>query len=174
MTTSATVGPRQFAEPRDLAGLVHAHLDDPETGIGPRIAQRQRHAPEIVEARRAGIGAGIGGQKLLGAGLAGAAGEPDHRPFEACACGTRKTPETVDQRVLDDDLGNAGAGDLVRHDHRDRAGSFRLVRELPTITRAGEGRDEAATRRAAQRDEQAARFHQPAVLGDDIDRRVRE
>ncbi|MGY4430392.1 hypothetical protein ACVWWO_002869 [Bradyrhizobium sp. F1.13.1] len=26
--------PRQFAEPRDFAGLVHAHLDDPETGIG--------------------------------------------------------------------------------------------------------------------------------------------
>ena len=29
--------PRQFAEPRDLAGLVHAHLDDPEAGIGPAL-----------------------------------------------------------------------------------------------------------------------------------------
>lgn len=165
---------RQPAQPRDLAGLVHAHLDDPEARIRPRIAQRQGHTPEIVEARRARIGVRIGREIFLGAGLSGASREPDHRPLETGAGGAREAPEAVDQRVLDDKLGNADSRDLMRHDHRGRTRGFRLVRELPAVPRAGKGRDEAAARRAAQRDEQAARLHQAAVLSDEVDGRVGE
>ena len=70
--------------------------------------------------------------------------------------------------------GIAHACDPVRHDHRHRARSFGLVGEFPAVARAGKTRNEAAARRAAQRHEQASRFHQPAVLRDEIDRRVRE
>src|SRR4029078_4854557 len=89
-----------------------------------------------IEAARAGIGLWIGGEKFLGAGLAGAAGETDHRTVEAPPRRTRQRPQPLDQRVLDDQLRNADAFDLVRDDHRHRAGGLRLLRGVPTLSRA--------------------------------------
>ena len=86
----------------------------------------------------------------------------------------RQSPQAVDQRILDDELWNLHAIDPVRHDHRDRAGSLGLVGEFPAVAGTGKTRNEAAARRAAQRHEQASGFHQPAILRDEVDRRICE
>ena len=166
--------PREFRQARDFADLVHAHLDDPDAGCGIAIAQRQRHAPEIVEAGGAGERLGIGGDEFLCGRLAGAAGETDDGTAVARPRGAAERPKAVDQCVLDDELRNADAFNAVRHDHRDRAGGLRIGRELPAVALAGEARDKAAARRAGQCDEQAAGLHEPAVLRDEIDWRVGE
>ena len=168
-TTSATVGCvsslSRAISPVWFMPISTTHKRGSRAGI----AQRQRHAPEIIETARAGIGVRIGGEKFLGAGLAGAAGQPDHRTLEPRPRRARQSPETIDQRILDDQLGNADAFDLVRDDHRHRTGGFRLVGEFPAVARAGETGNEAAARRAAERHEQASGLYEAAVLRDEID-----
>ena len=79
---SATCGPGQPGERRDLAGMVHADLDHREIGVGGHPRQRQRHAPVVVVARLGGMDAALAGQHraqhLLGRGLADRAGDADH------------------------------------------------------------------------------------------------
>ena len=175
LTTSATVGLvsslSRAISPDWFMPISTTH----RLAAGTGIAQRQRHAPEIVEAARAGIGVRIGGEELLGAGLAGAAGQADHRAIEprtrARAPSFHKPSISVS---VDDELGHAHAIDAMRNDHRHRAGGLGLVGEFPAVARAGETGNEAAARRPAQRHEQASRLDQAAVLRDEVDRRIRK
>ena len=100
--------------------------------FGTGIAQCQRHAPEIVKTARAGIGGRICGKELLGAGLAGAAGQANHGTVEPRPRRARQRPQAIDQRVLDDQLRNADTIDPMRNDHRDRAGGFAPCRRIPS------------------------------------------
>ena len=88
--------------------------------------------------------------------------------------GAAERPEAVDQRVPDDELRHRDAVDPVRHDHRNRAGSLRVRGKLPAVARAGKTGNESAARRAGERNEETARFNEAAVLGDEIDGRVRK
>ena len=66
---------------RDLAGVVHADLEDAEFRAGRQARKRQRHAPVIVVGGRRGVRFAARAehrpQHLLGAGLADRAGDGD-------------------------------------------------------------------------------------------------
>ena len=66
---------------RDLAGVIHADLDHGKARCGRHARQRQRHTPVVVEGLLRRVhAAGLrqaGAQHLLGARLAGAAGDRD-------------------------------------------------------------------------------------------------
>src|SRR5580704_8355561 len=72
---------REPGEARDLAGMIHAELEDAVAGIRRQAGERQWRVPMIVKPACRGIGwAGAGerqAQRLLGPGLADAAGNGD-------------------------------------------------------------------------------------------------
>ena len=75
------VRPHQLDERRDLAGMVHADLEDAVARRRRHARQRQRHAPVVVERGRRIVDRALrrerARQHLLGAGLADAAGDGD-------------------------------------------------------------------------------------------------
>ena len=77
--------PCETGERRDLAGVVHAHLEHRIARMLRTARERQRHPPMIVVGRDRGMGLAVLGQRqpqrLLGSGLADRAGDAD----DACA-----------------------------------------------------------------------------------------
>ena len=75
------VGTRQPGQGLDLAGVVHAHLEDAEAAVLGHARQAEGQAPVVVEAALVGAGRSLFAegqlQGLLGTGLADAAGDPD-------------------------------------------------------------------------------------------------
>ena len=82
----------------DLAGVVHADLEDAEARAGRHAGERQRHTPVVVEGGGRGVRlAGIGHhqrQAFLGAGLAHRPGDGDDA---ALAAGARRHPEPLER-----------------------------------------------------------------------------
>ena len=96
--------PHQAGERRDLAGRVHAELVDAVGRVARLARERERHAPVVVVAGGAGVGRRLGGerqaQRLLGAGLADAAGDRgDAGP--GCARAPRGRARSAPHRVVD-------------------------------------------------------------------------
>ncbi len=147
----------QARQPVDLAGMVHAELEDAIVGVARHARERQRHAPVIVEAADGGGGLALrfegDAQRLLGAGLADAAGHAQDFCGRAVA---RRAAQGFERllRVGDEDQGGVG-GDAVGTAAGENAAGFFLQRRGDEIM-AVEGRTD-------ERDEKLARLHRAAV-----------
>ncbi len=75
------VGPHQPGERRDLAGVVHADLENAVAGLLGQARERERHAPVIVERGDRGMDLAVArereAERILGRGLADRAGDRD-------------------------------------------------------------------------------------------------
>ena len=107
VVTMAICGLTQARQRVDLARMVHADLEHAEADAFRHVGERQRHAPMIVERLGRGVHRAARRerklQRLLGAGLAGAAGDGnDHRVGGARA---RRAAEIVQrfERIADAD-----------------------------------------------------------------------
>ena len=108
------VGPGDVDEHADLAGVVHAELHHGDVGRRAQLHQRDRQAEVVVQVaavlHHPVAGAEHGGDRVLGGGLAGAAGDGDdarargaaHRPRQVlqarAAC--RRPRRPPDRRCL--------------------------------------------------------------------------
>ena len=149
----------------DIAGVVHADLDNGEIGGRGHARQGQRHAPMVVVAGFGGVDIALSGQgdpgHFLGRGLADRAGDGDDLALHAGAAGAAqrlKRGQNVrdDQqgRVIGDTLGNAA----------DQRGAGALFQRL--------GHEIMAVPRRLQRDEQIARLDGAGVDGNPPHRKV--
>ena len=90
----------------DLAGMVHAHLEHAALRVARHARQRQRHAPMVVEAAGRGDGAALALeralQRLLGSGLADAAGDADDLRRRCAARAARPSASSAVMRIADD------------------------------------------------------------------------
>ena len=139
---------------RDLACVVHAHLEDTETAARRHPGKAERDADVVVVAagrtmRGAAAGAfQTGEDRFLDAGLANRTGHPDDRGFDTAARSTRQRFESAGG-VVDQDMGPV----------------HRAIDDRPRRA-IGEGLVEktvAVHRFALERDEQVAIDHVAAV-----------
>ena len=121
------VGPRQPGQGLDLAGMVHAHLEDAEAGVFGHARQTEGQAPVVVETALAGAGRPLFAedqlQGLLGAGLADASGDPDDPRLGSetgvprqLAQGLQRIADHHQRRVRGDarrHVGDDGPGDIM-------------------------------------------------------------
>ena len=145
-------------ERRDLACVIHPHLEHAEARVGRHARQRQRHAPVIVVGSGRGVGFAAGrqhrAQHLLGGRLADRTGHGDDPRLRSRARGDAQ-PLHRAQGVLDREHWPV-AGELMRplarHDSRRRA-RFEGARDMVV----------AVMRVAPDGDEEVARLKRPAV-----------
>ena len=137
-------------EPRevgDLAGMVHAELEDAVAGVRRQAGERQRRAPMIVEPAGRGIGrAGAGerqAQRLLRPGLADAAG---YRDDPGCAA---VAPRRAERGETGQGIGDAEQR-RCRRKLRDFAGPP-LPRRHPAAARSRQNRGRRGWGRAERR-----------------------
>ncbi len=99
---------------RDLAGMVHPHLEDRRLMLRSQAKERERQPDLVVE-----VALGLEdraerrerrGQQLLGAGLADRAGDPDHRSRRECRPVAGRERSEGRERVADDQSGKIGDG----------------------------------------------------------------
>ena len=136
----------------DLAGMIHAQLDDGVAMLGAQAEQRQRQADVVVEiapcrqsavlARRRGQD---GGQHLGDGGLAVAAGDGDHRNVEASPpTGRRRTQRQAG--VGNQDLRHVEVQPTIHHQRHGPAGQG-LVGEVMGVEPLALQAEEQAERR---------------------------
>src|SRR6476659_285141 len=93
---------------RDLAGVVHADLEDPVDGPARHPGERQRYSPMVVVGGHRGMGGRAcrkgNAQRLLGGGLADAAGDRDDARARPRPRGTAEGGERG-KRVIDEKKG---------------------------------------------------------------------
>ena len=86
-----------------LAGMIHAELEDAQRDLARQAGEAQRHAPMVVEAAFIGIGLGLGGERqakrFLAAGLADAAGDT-HEARPAARPAGETQPGQPGERIL--------------------------------------------------------------------------
>ena len=117
--------------------MVHARLEHAEGDPPPHIGERQRHAPMIVVGLGGDMHRAGGGERklepLLGAGLAGAAGDRDHH--RALDAGPRRAAEIADAKAeIFESLERGGAAILNRDNpYYDRLRRHALEHEARVI-----------------------------------------
>jgi hypothetical protein len=157
------VGPREIGQVGDLAGVVHAHLDDRVDGVRRQARERERHAPLIVQIARARMRLGLRGQgrgqHFLGAGLADAAGDTHDLRAGARAGGARQRVEgAFDIRHENHGRIRGHTVGMPRDEGCDGAGRERLGDEVMTIeAHALDGDEEIARHERSTVDGHAAR-----------------
>ena len=87
--TSATVRPHHLHQRRDLAGMVHADLEDRKAHARRAARQRQRHAPVIVEGGRRGMGLALRARARGAAPPWSRSCRPSRSPRITCAAEAR-------------------------------------------------------------------------------------
>ena len=91
------IRPDQLGQGFQLAGVVHTGLEHAEIRVLPHVGERQRHAPMIVMGLERDMHEARGHQRnlqrLLGSGLADAAGHRDHHGV--LGAGARSSAEIV-------------------------------------------------------------------------------
>ena len=153
------VGSDQLGQRRQLAGMVHARLEDAEGGVRRQPGQAQRHADMVVQAARAGVGRAARSERemehFLAARLAHAAG---HRGNSGPAPVARLAAEGFESHVgVGDAQAGGGVGELFGPalDH-DRDGA--------SLTGTG-GKRVTVEFRSLERDEEVAGGQCAAVDG---------
>ena len=151
----------QPGQRRDLAGVVHAHLEHRIARARRAARQRQRHAPVVVVGGGRSMGLAVARQRelerLLGAGLADRAGDADEfggaaRPRRACQRDQPLQHVGHDQqrRVVRKHAA------LVRgHDSQPAAGFQRRLDEIMAVADVLEREERFARRDGAGVDRQA-------------------
>ncbi len=143
--------------------MVHAHLEHAISRVARHARQGQRHAPLVVEAARRGEARGLALegalQRLLGAGLADAAGDADDRGGAAPARGAAEILERGHR--VGDEQQRSVRGDARGHARDQRRCGAPLERGADVIMAiefgAGEGDEEVARCHRAAVDRDAAR-----------------
>ena len=159
---------RAFCEAIDLAGVVHAHLDDEDLRRGGGLEQRDGHANQVVEVTGGGVdlvlGAEGGGEHLLGGGLAHRTRHANDAPVLPRAPPLGKTEHELRAVVIcgtDDGAARLECGSLDLRSNLARDGDD-----------AGAGSDGvgdvvvSVNVLAGERDEQPALAHASGVDGD--------
>ncbi len=132
-TTSATVGCVSSLS-RAISPVWFMPISTTQTlAVRDGIAQRQRHAPEIVETARAGIGGGIrAARNSLVLVLPALPVRPITGPSKRARAARASVHRPSISVSLHHQLRNADAVDPVRNDHRHRAGGFAPCRQIPS------------------------------------------
>ena len=163
-STSATVGAHELRQRFDFARMVGADLQHRRRRVARRSRERQRYAPEVVQAARRLRATERRIEKRTNGGFAAAAGDRKDRTGEARARRAAQRPKAV-ERIRHAQLRQPGAARTMGQ-RTDRATSLRIVDEHVTVAVGSTVGVEARTRITQQRHEQIAFAQRPRIDAD--------